>query len=278
MNKGCIQVNLKGGIGNQLFIWAAGKSLCMQNEWDLIVNVDNLSGSHYCLTQLGIELTETKKYSLQRMKKLLKSTKIPLNTFVENPAKGGGFDTRISQVVSGNILEGYFQSTRYFNSHIREIRDEILFNSELDANSELIIKEFGVESCIAVHIRGSDYLNFKDYFTQLTIKYFSEAIDILQLKLGQFPIIVFTDDLDFAKSLVPNADKYITKTDIGCPVQNLLVMSQAAGFIGSNSTYSWWAAFLLNNQNNIVFPSPWFKLERDEKNDLYMPMWRTIKI
>jgi hypothetical protein len=113
----------------------------------------------------------------------------------------------------------------------------------------------------AINLRlGGDYRKFESSLGLIGKDYLSEAQCIVDSMYPNQAKIVFTDELELAKELIPNAYLYIDNTKVSNAGEKLLLMSKANSFIGSNSSFSWWAAYLMQKTDSIkVFPKPWFR-------------------
>lgn len=162
-----------------------------------------------------------------------------------------------------SIAIGYFQTFRYASDHAvftilkaskpKRIGVELQNHLKLAEHSRPII----------VHIRLGDYL-LEPNFGILPPSYFLEGISRLQEKLPNNPIWVFSDDVGQAKKYFQGEalGEIIWISDVdGDPVSTLELMKHGSGYVISNSTYSWWAAFLRSDpEARVVAPSPWFKV------------------
>jgi hypothetical protein len=218
------------GLGNQLFILAAAESFAKQTGRKFYIH--NRCTPH------------NPHSSANYYDSLLKNF-LPL---AENPGYEIGIDEQngdwpsIIKNVSPNmniVITGYFQNWRYLEA----ARDT--FIERLSFNTDILKKYPDISECIFVHVRGNDYLTWAG-FVDLK-NYYEKCISMIQDK-----IVVFTDDQDYAKKVLNRPFEYIVENE----EDTLYLMSKCKGGICSNSTFSWWGAYL-NPNRQIFIPSKW---------------------
>jgi hypothetical protein len=174
-----------------------------------------------------------------------------------------------------NLFIGYFQSYKWVSKSetLALFRNLRLRNdsSELVSYRELAI----IEKPLIVHVRLGDYVGHNDFGIP-SPEYFSGAIQEILSKGVAKKIWLFSDDLENATNYLPNIDKSIIR--LIPEVDNsasatLEVMRLGLAYVISNSTFSWWGAFLTHYSNaEIIAPLPWFK-SMPEPLELIPPKW-----
>jgi hypothetical protein len=176
-----------------------------------------------------------------------------------------------------SILLGYYQSFKYFEA---ENVKSLFFNLLLEDHVISGWKEIALlEKPLIIHIRRGDYRK-EESFGLLSEKYYENAFNYL-FNLGEFKSIwVFSDEIDYAKTLISEEWKLPTRyfsSEKYNPVETLEIMRNGTNFIIANSSFSYWAATLSKAKGeHIVCPEPWFK-SLEEPADLINPKWHRIK-
>jgi hypothetical protein len=261
-----VEVLLEGGLGNQLFGWATGYSLSKRTNAKLILNVSQLGQRGYQLGEFklrNLTICE-KKHPIKSSRRLSK-----LNPLVHHE-KSLNFDSEIFESNNSKFLIGYFQSWKYFNLHMEEIRDMLqtpVSPSEKYMHYENIFKN---QNTIVAHVRRGDYKDNENYHGLVKSAYYSSALDnIRQNQHKETKLVVMSDEPELAKAVVQGADFYLGPDDIPSAVETLLLMSKAKYLIGANSSFSLWAGMLMNDAGSIrIFPDPWYKLNSNNSADL----------
>lgn len=171
------------------------------------------------------------------------------------------------------VYHGYYQSEKFFINHSETIKD--LFSPTKDF-IDRVTKDypFLMDSVVvSINVRRGDYLNKLEAHPVITKDYIEYAMRIIP---RHHHIIVTTDDIKWCKDVIklPNIHYNEKYTDH----EGLWLMSLCKHFIISNSSYSWWGAYLSRNKNKMVItPDTWFGPEITVKtDDIYCENW--IKI
>ena len=179
------------------------------------------------------------------------------------------------------ILRGYFFSTKFWGSHVEEIRKEF-FKPELipEVNRALAQQ---IQSCnsVAVHIRLGDYVNdskLKEVFYLCDEAYYQKAISLACRDLQDPVFFVFTNDIKSASAMqYPEKIRVVFIPEGSTAMEDLQLMAQCRHFIIANSTYSWWGQFLGQDPEKKVYaPNRWFR--DDKPSDLAEAFWTEIPV
>jgi hypothetical protein len=175
----------------------------------------------------------------------------------------------------GLSISGYFQSEKYFQNCKNHIRKIFSFKDEIVKSCEnLVPKKY---SC-GIHIRRGDYLNFPHYHPQQQLDYFEKAIKVIKEKNNDTEFYVFSDDIDWCKQQsLFNGFNFIDKELED--YKSLYLMTRMNNFIITNSSFSWWGAFLIPDKDKtIIAPSVWFGpgYAHFNTNDIYCDGWVKI--
>ena len=152
-----------------------------------------------------------------------------------------------------------------------------LSNIAIDLKENIKSKE-----SVSIHIRRADLFpnnpNSVNY-AALPLSYYVDALQIIRNDIINPFYFIFTDDIEWTvKTFVNILDKYIicSKSKLQ-DYEELYLMSQCKHNIIANSTFSWWSAWLNNNDNKkVVCPSKWFEKDEYDTKDLLPSHW--IKI
>ena len=152
---------------------------------------------------------------------------------------------------------------------------EYVPNDEKDSDKkQKYLEEIKVDSTVSVHIRRGDYIekqNVANNFANVTATYFDDAIKYISSKVKIDKLVVFSDDIQWVKDNLRFDYECIYIENDGPDFQHQYLMSQCNHNIISNSTYSWWGAWLNPDKEKIVcVPGRWFADEK-RKNDIYIP-------
>lgn len=291
------KVLLGGGLGNQLFQYAAGLRVS-QREKLILDNSAGLArrslGYQVDLEQFvlagHVYVNHTQKRSFLSKKIINLSFResarfkskllISLEKFVSFINKlfgktnhrwfinsGIGWDPRIEEVSPASTLIGYFQS--YENPNVLSVRKELL-NLKLGNYSDLLtrkISEAEKQKPIVVHVRLSDY-KLESTFGIPSNNYYRDALEALdKSNTTKSEIWLFSDSPDEARNLIPEnyRTRVVVHPDAGLsPAETLELMRYGGSYVIANSTFSWWAAYLRKNQNAaVIAPDPWFSGKND---------------
>jgi len=202
--------------------------------------------------------------------------KFPLKFVFMYTEKGFNFSEAALNRPSTKLYFGYFQSEKYFLEYKNTIRSSLVLRNP-SVEFETLREEFESQNILVLHVRRGDYLLKQDYHGLASENYFRRALELASLEDSELKLAVFSEDKQYCERIFPNAWKVITPAELKCPVETLLLMSIHSKFIGSNSSFSWWAAFLGNrNLGDVYFPRPWFKDKSISDADLLHPNWITI--
>jgi hypothetical protein len=227
-----IIVKLMGGLGNQLFQYAHGKAVEKDRKEPLLLDISWYKGRTDRLYMLDAFNIDAKVANLFHR-----------------------FSTK-------NRIIGDFQSEKYFKNIEDIIRKEFTLKKILSSNP---IRD---PNAVSIHLRGGDYVkgNRSNFHGVCGPEYYSDAIALIHTHVDSPHFYIFTDDLPWAQNHIkfPEPFTIISKTNSD-PCEELVLMSSCKHNIISNSTFSWWAAWLNRNPEKIVIaPRKWF-------NDATMP-------
>ncbi|MDA7565819.1 alpha-1,2-fucosyltransferase [Pontimonas sp.] len=191
---------------------------------------------------------------------------------------GFDYDPRIEQVATSVWLDGYFQSWRYFAADEESVRQILHSRGAVSPIVADFLTGMNGSTWIGVHVRRSDYLKVGNMALPGT-SYYERAVEKIANRLTSPAIVVFTDDPVAARAVVPFADSYIGPAEMQTPGDVLTSLSYCSGFVGANSSFSWWAGFANREANTPrVFPGQWFAESPEVPRDLLIHSWTTIPI
>jgi hypothetical protein len=269
MNK--IVVALEGGLGNQMFQYAAARATAARTSSRLALDIRPLRASGeraYCLDAFRLReplelITEGPAPRRNgRIRNFINSLLGVDRTFRES---GFRYNPAILSITSSLRLEGYFQSERYFADIAQAIREDFIPQEDLLAEINALAENLIPSGpCVSLHVRRGDYANPATMAVHglLDASYYEKALRLVAERTGQsFPVCVFTDDTAWARANLPlTSDARFISEHTRTALQDLILMSRCAHHITANSSFSWWGAWLNPSQDKVVVtPARWFQ-------------------
>ncbi|WP_305842135.1 alpha-1,2-fucosyltransferase [Photobacterium leiognathi] len=285
--KQTMKVNIIGGLGNQLFQYATAYSYCKKNNKKLVVDVSeftNYDVHPLRLDKLSIndEFNKNVKGYFEKIYyKILKKVSFLANVSGHYFEKGLRYDDLLLKNNKIINLTGYFQTEKYFSSYHDELC-ELLIPSETLNNYQNLIKEMiNNSNSLSLHIRRGDYLSNPE--AQKThgicdINYFNRAVEyLLNNKIidNNTKFFIFSDDIEWCKENISFKNEIIfVSGDSTSPEKDMYLMSLCDNNIISNSTFSWWGAWLnQNKEKTVIAPCQWFKEKSLDSSDIIPAGW-----
>lgn len=286
-------VQLKGGLGNQLFQYAAGLSLADHLNTTIKVDISELNKADKQIKTfrtfdlqsilLNPEVAtaeELKPFEKSILFRVLRKLNI---SYIRNIYREPSFrfDPNFFERKDGIYLEGYRQSEKYFLPIEQKIRNGFQLKPEVIKNVQDLAAKLRSENSVSVHIRRGDYNNpiVRSYHGVLDENYFQHAINILESKISNATFYVFSDDPSWVTEHLNFSSPFelVSGTYSKTHFEDLYLISQCRNNIIANSTFSWWAAWLNPNKEKLVIaPKKWFNQAPHDTSDLIPDSW--IKI
>jgi hypothetical protein len=264
-----------GGLGNQLFCYAAARRLALVNNIELVIDdvsgfmYDDIYQRHYQLDHFNIPCRKaTAKERLEpysRVRRYLKrcwNQRLPFALRNYLVQEGIDLDTRLLHFKPQGMtyLEGYWQSEDYFRDVPDTLRQELQIKPPAD-NANLAMAA-QIQSCmaIAVHVRFFDGPHATGHNNAPT-DYYSRAVATMKSIAPTAHYFIFSDQPEAARAQIPLTDAQITLVTHNQGDENayadLWLMTQCQHFIIANSTFSWWGAWLSQNKSKqVITPDP----------------------
>jgi hypothetical protein len=178
------------------------------------------------------------------------------------------------------VVLGYFQNYRSFDELGVNRITGILRNSKVSIKSASTpaIEKTGV--VLGVHIRQGDYVSNSN-FGILDGEYYANALARVEKQMNLNQIWIFAEENSLDTTLISLfSEKYlvsvISDLEISSEIATLQKMGECDAFIMANSTFSWWGATLVSNQDNVFVPTPWFK-SNPEFEPAISPDWIQVR-
>lgn len=283
-----IIVQLSGGMGNQLFQYAAAKALSIKHSVSLKVDISSFatdSNRNFELQNLipGLQVaTAAEINSLLPTNKISKLMQYFLRkskrTYYREPHFH--FDPAFQHCGPNVYLKGLFQSERYFNSIESLLKDSIQPAAALITNIQDLSRNMRKEQSVSIHIRRGDYLNPATlaYHGVLGIEYYKNAIRTIKQHVPDAVFYIFTDDASWTKDnlQVENA-VFVSQNYSKTHYEDFFLMSCCKHQIIANSSFSWWGAYLNKHAEKIVAaPKKWFNEAPVNSKDLIPANWKLV--
>jgi hypothetical protein len=182
------------------------------------------------------------------------------------------------------LVSGYFQSLFYLMPRDDEILDELSLWNVATPQVKACAQALARETSVSVHVRRGDALvNHGDRLPDWQpghIAYFDNAMQLMRKKLTRPTFFVFSDDIDWCRQapIFGNDCEFFAANKFGDnPAIDLLLMSNCRHHIVTNSSYSWWAAWMTLDDDKIcVLPSRWTPKDATDEVGLVYRNWITL--
>jgi len=295
--KQIVEIELVGGLGNQLFGYFAGAFYAQKFNKLLIVDLTQVSLG---LTNHGSELTSfklSKSYELIRsnprgfarlIKRIFDKLSIKFK-FIKYfrykllgvyQSKEVGFDSFLEKQSEISRIQGYYQTWKYVNT-LQELEADISLEIINPSNWFLELQnEINKVKPIVIHVRRGDYKNPNSPVGLLSRSYYQDAIGVVNNKYENRNFWIFSDDIEDSQKLldglIPKSSNWICPPTGSDPAESLVLMSLSKVIIIANSSFSWWAAKTGVEKELVIAPSPWFR-KLDEPSFLMPESWKQVK-
>lgn len=279
-----------GGLGNQMFQYAYAKAL-EQKGHEVKIDISafetyKLHGG-YQLDKYNIDLDSSIKdendkfYKNTFFYKVLRRFGMDFSRRIKE--KSLLFDKKLLEIDDNSYLDGYFQCEKYFKDIREIILKQFTINQDIsNYTKEIKNKIQNFQNSCSLHIRRGDFVNSTNINIHgaCDIEYYKKAMKYLEEKVVNINYFIFSDDIEWVKEnlAIQNAI-YIDSKEKRIPHEDIYLMSLCKNNIIANSSFSWWGAWLNQNEKKMVIaPKRWFaddKLESQSK-DIVCESWVKI--
>jgi len=291
-----VVTNLIGGLGNQMFQYAAGRALSLQYKTPLRLDISGFA--NYGLHQ-GFELHRVFNCSAEvasktDVRRTLGWQSLPFVRRVLLRPSMAAFRHEnyiiephfyywpsFHQLTKDSYLQGYWQSEKYFTDVATQIREDFTFKLPMKNKDAELVLDMNQLNSVSLHVRRGDYASNPEAtsvhglcsieYYQMAIKYISERVHLPNL-------YIFSDDIAWVKNnlKIDFPHHYINHNHGAESFNDMRLMSLCKHHIIANSSFSWWGAWLNASVDKIVVaPHRWFAIDADE-SDLIPSGWTRL--
>lgn len=266
-------VEIKGGLGNQMFQYCFSKYLEQKYGSDIVLHLDFFDYVK------KVPQATVRQFDLDKMQTNYISVKgnIICRGIVEEELFDDHVDNHTTEFYSG-----YWQDKKYFE-YVKDTvcSDFCLKDRFITDDMRKIVCEMEESNSVSLHIRRTDYLTGLniDIFSALDTAYYKKAIDIVRESAGHdVKVFAFSDDPGYASKFMELL--HVSAFEI-MPVreafQDIYLMSGTKHHIIANSSFSWWAAALSYGREKkgiTIAPAEWYKGKPSP--NLYLDGWNIV--
>lgn len=262
-------VRFNGGLGNQLFQYAFGRSVATARNEELFFEKQGLGwGSH-------------RAYGLDAYKVINIQFAAGSGPIYREPIFT--YDARVYDQPRGTHFIGNWQTEKYFNKDI--VRSELSLANPVSEKTQEIAKEIiETPESAFIHVRRTDYLipSTAAYHGNMTMDYYTKAIAYIKERVPNVSFFVFSDDTDWCRVTFPNY-RIIDHNKMGCgntgpgkEHEDLYLMSLCKHAIIPNSSFGWFGAWFGDVDPTgriIIAPAQWFLGANLDYSDVVPERW-----
>jgi len=282
---------LAGGLGNQMFQYALGRTLSVRLNTRLLLDISNFD--EYQLHN-GFELSDIFNVDVEiannkdldqvlgiqsRCRQFMKK---PYLSFIRKKQlicePHFHYWSEVNRLSGNCYLAGYWQSEKYFLDAEDQIRKEFTFTDPLNFRNKEVANKISQENSISLHVRRGDYVSSSlnsSIYESCSPDYYTRSINYLSERISAPTFYIFSDDLTWAKENL-KIDFPHVYVDINYgknSYTDMRLMSLCKHNIIANSSFSWWGAWLNSSKDKmVVAPQKWFKTALDAR-DLLPKNW-----
>jgi hypothetical protein len=302
-----VVARLSGGLGNQMFQYAAGRSLAQRagarlvldatgftlpqerrryalSGCDIVADV-SFGGYAHAPSRPVVELPPRRGWSgrladiVRPMRRGQTGERTGSERFSLFSEKSFDYDPAFAALGAQTYLVGYWQSARYFADIASSIRKELRLVREPDVENAHWLARIAEANAVCVHVRRGDYLMAPhfEHHGVCSAEYYRRAMWRVRDRAPDACFFVFSDDWQWAREHVSARDAIVV--DANGPeagLDELRLMAACRHHILANSSLSWWAAWLAAGDGQIVIaPTPWFTAASDTP-DLFPAGWLVL--
>lgn len=277
-----ITIKLMGGLGNQMFQYAAARGLADINNTDVLLDLSwfnqefdvNTTAREYelnCFKLDNISSKFTGSFSQRVAHKFAKKYREPHYHY----------DSSVRHLPKNTELFGYFQSEKYFlHSRDRLLTDFTWAKPAMGKNTKLLNKISADVSSVSIHVRRGDYITndaAAKFHGTANVKYYLAAVSKLATQVKAPHLYIFSDEPDWCSRHLKFSypTEYISHNTVGS--EDMRLMVHCRHNIIANSSFSWWGAWLNQNPKKVVIaPKVWFAHKESNTNDVVPKSWQRI--
>lgn len=286
--------NLIGGLGNQMFQYAAGRAISLGCNATLRLDISGFAnyGLHQgfelqrifnCPAEIASEADVRSILGWQYssgIRQLLSRPSIAVfrrEGFVVEPHFH--YWPGINEVHGGCYLVGYWQSEKYFQDVASVIRADFTFKTTLANRNAKLAEEIGQVNAVSLHVRRGDYAkNSKTNAAHglCSLDYYRAAIQYVSGRVERPYFFIFSDDIAWVKDNLKMdlPCQYVDHNHGAESYNDMRLMSLCRHQIIANSSFSWWGAWLNPSPEKIVVaPRKWFVTSEVNTQDLIPSGW-----
>lgn len=288
-------VTLKGGLGNQMFQYAAGLRLAKRHGTKLKIDMswyskhqspdspalreyelDCFSFKPSFASRADLARIDTPPHSLKR--RAYRKVAGPIKLFRE--AETADFFPEVLRAPNNSCLEGFWQSEEYFKDIEKFVRKDFTFSSPLNGKNRAIAEEIKKAMSVSLHVRRGDYVSHPDLAAMhgmANLDYYKAAIKRLAAKIPDPHFFIISDDPEWCKKNIKLdfQTTYIDHNTRG--FEDMRLMSLCKHHIIANSSFSWWGAWLDSKPDALVYaPKKWFNDPKMSTEKRFPKSWITL--
>lgn len=285
-----------GGLGNQMFQYAAGRSLSLQRGQPLHLDIAGFIDHEL---HQGFELQRVLDCPVEIASKteicniLGWQSPAPIRRLAALPGMAifrpkellvephFHYWPEIGQASQNCYLVGYWQSEKYFSAVAPVIRADFTFRNPLAERNAELAEQIGSVTAVSLHVRRGDYAHHPKTLAMhglCSLDYYSAAIRHISRSLARPYFFIFSDDVLWVKDnlQIDFPCQYVTHNQGAASYNDMHLMSLCKHHIIANSSFSWWAAWLNPDPDKIVIaPKKWFATSLNT-SDLLPTSWVTL--
>ncbi|MDH5674583.1 MAG: alpha-1,2-fucosyltransferase [Myxococcales bacterium] len=272
-----IIVKVYGGLGNQMFQYAAGRRLALHHDVRLKLDLSWFPKQRlrsYGLTAFQIQADVASPSEIERLAgsedaRAVRFLRRVLGRPRQRPPShysevNYDFDPSVLNLPSSSYLDGYWQNERYFEDQALQVRKDFELNIPLSERSLRFAEEIANSSSIGIHIRRGDYVSSQktqDFHGVCGADYYHRALELVLGTTTEPHLFVFSDDPTWARTLnFGHRTTIVSSHEPSRDFEELWLLSRCNHHVISNSSFSWWAAWLAPHDDaRTCAPRLWFQ-------------------
>lgn len=280
-----IVTRLIGGLGNQMFQYAAARALGLRTG--AAVGIDrrdfaNYTVHAYALDVFRLEVRDAAPEHLPgrhwsaRLGRLLSGRPSPRHV----RERSLRFDPAVCALSGAVYLDGYWQCERYFADRVAALRQDFTFRHAPSPANAAYLEMIRGETSVSLHVRRGDYVSNPQALAvhgTCAPDYYAHAVDLLMQRTGRdLTAFVFSDDHDWVADhlRLPVPMVQVAGNDAAHAYEDMRLMAACRHHVIANSSFSWWGAWLDPRPDAmVVAPMRWFADTTRDATDILPERW-----